>query len=71
MPWITRAILKSIRTRNRLYKTYMNNPNVLNKRKYKKYRNKLTNIIRTSRKMHYSDKLYKVKIKYESNMVYY
>ena len=60
-PWITTAILKSIHARNKLYKIYLNEPNTYNSNKYKKYRNKLTDIIRTSRKMHYSDKLNQVK----------
>ena len=61
MPWITKAILRSLHTRNRLYKTYLNHPTVYNMNRYKKYRNKLTTIIRTSRKMHYAEKLNQVK----------
>ena len=61
MPWITKAILRSIRTRNKLYKAYLKNSTIHNKNKYKTYRNRLTNIIRTSRKMYYSDKLNTVK----------
>ena len=59
-PWITKGIMKSIKTRNRLYKLYLHNPSVLNNNNYKKYRNKLTSIIRTSRKLYYSQKLNKV-----------
>ena len=36
MPWITKAILRSIRTRNKLYKLYLTNPNDTNSSKYKK-----------------------------------
>ena len=61
MPWITKAILRSIHRRNKLYKIYLDNPTIFNSDKYKKYRNKLTSIIRTSRKMHYSEKLNSVK----------
>ena len=61
MPWISKAILRSIHTRNKLYKIYLNNPTVYNTNKYKKYRNKLTTIIRTSRKLYYTEKLNKVK----------
>ena len=56
-PWITRGILKSILTRNRLYKLSLKQPNDVNRKKYKTYRNKLTSIIRLSRKMHFTQKL--------------
>ena len=64
-PWITAGIIKSINTRNKLYKSYLNNPNDTNKAKYIVYRNKLTHIIRNSRKNYYSNKfnLYKNNIK--------
>ena len=61
MPWITKALLRSIHTRNKLYKAYLKNPSIQNKNKYKTYRNRLTNIIRASRKSFYSEKLNKVK----------
>ena len=56
-PWITKEILQSIKTRNKLYKlaiTSQCNENVVS---YKKYRNKLNGLIRLSRKMYYSQKL--------------
>ena len=59
-PWITKGILKSIRTRNRLYKLHLRKPTDTNLETYKKYRNKLTKIIRTSRKLHFSNKLKQV-----------
>ena len=58
-PWITKGLLKSIKTRNRLYKIHIRNPNDTNLNTYKKYRNKLTKLIRLSRKLHFSDKLKK------------
>ena len=61
MPWITKAILQSIHTRNKLYKAFLTNSTIHNKNIYKTYRNKLTNIIRNSRKIYYSDKLSRVK----------
>ena len=57
MPWITKGILCSIHTRNRLYKTSLRHPTFLNKDRYKKIRNKLTTLIRLSRKLYYSNKL--------------
>ena len=53
-PWITRGILQSIKRRNTLYKNSIKNPSQENIDKYKKYRNKLTSIIRCSRKSFYS-----------------
>ena len=56
-PWITRGIIKSISTRNNLYKHALRHPNVENLQKYKRYRNKLTSIIRLSKTMYFSHKL--------------
>ena len=36
LPWITKAILKSIHTRNRLYKIYLKDPTTRNSNRYKK-----------------------------------
>ena len=55
-PWITKGILHSIKTRNKMYKiavTTQHSPNLV---KYKKYRNLLNSLIRLSRKMYYSQK---------------
>ena len=59
-PWITKGILKSIRTRNKLYKKHLNNPTDTSLQIYKTYRNKLTKIIRFARKLHFSNKIKKV-----------
>ena len=56
-PWITHGILNSINTRNNLYKSYIRKPSKQNHERYKQYRNRLTNIIRTSKRMHYSQEL--------------
>ena len=53
-PWITRGILRSIKRRNVLYKRSMKKRSPDNVEKYKKYRNKLTSIIRYSRRLFYS-----------------
>ena len=57
MPWVTSGILRSIHTRNQLYKLSLCKPTQQNKLNYKKYRNKLTTLIRLSRKVYYSNKL--------------
>ena len=51
-PWITKGIITSILNRNRLYKKAINEPCQSNHDKYKIYRNKLTTLIRVSRKMY-------------------
>jgi hypothetical protein len=40
-PWMTRCILKSVKNKNKLYKTLLRNPNNKNRQKYTKYKNKL------------------------------
>ena len=49
--WLTRGILKSIKTKNKLYLHAKRNP--LYKSKYVQYRNKLTTILRKA-KQHYN-----------------
>ena len=41
-PWITKGILISIKTKNKLFKKFVKNNNQMNKANYKKYLNKLT-----------------------------
>ena len=60
-PWITKGILRSIHIRNRLFKLTKTNPSVININKYKRYRNKLTSVIRLARKTYYSNELNKNK----------
>ena len=50
--------MTSIRTRNRLYKNALHEPNCKAKHdKYKKYRHELASLIRLSRKLYYSKKI--------------
>ena len=56
-PWITSAILKSIRRKHKLYLKYTSFPTDSNKLVYVNYRNKLTNLIRVSKKSYYSNLL--------------
>ena len=64
-PWITAGIIKSIKTRNKLYIKFIRHPTEINKSNYIKYRNKLTSLIKISCKKYYSDKFktYKYSIK--------
>lgn len=60
-PWLTKAILKSSKTKNKMYKKLVKN-NFSNKEKiqlYKSYRNKLTHLIAISKKKHYEKLLLK------------
>lgn len=55
-PWITKGIMRSIKTRNKMYKIAITTQCDHDHDKYKKYRNKLNGLIRLSRKMYYSEK---------------
>ena len=41
-PWITKELLTSIKTKNKLFRNYVKNNNQENKINYKKYLNKVT-----------------------------
>ena len=62
-PWMTNGLLKSVKRKNKLYKTFLKNPSGKNETKYKKYKNKLNHIIKISKKIYYEEKF----IKYKSN----
>ena len=49
-PWITKGILNSINRKQRLFRTYISSPSCKNKLIYKRYRNKLNNIMRASKR---------------------
>ena len=56
-PWITSAILTSIRRKNKLYIKFKSSPTDSNKLLLANYRNKLTNLIRVSKKNYYCNLL--------------
>ena len=63
-PWLTNAILNSIKKKNNMYKNYLKNKSKLNEvksksllDKYKKYKNKLQPIIRFTEKKYFADKI--------------
>ena len=56
-PWITKGLMHSIKTRNKLYKAAVTTRCSKSFDKYKKYRNKLNTLIRLSRKMYYSQRV--------------
>ena len=58
-PWLTRGILKSINTKNKLYSQAKRN--LIYKSKYVQYRNKLTTILRQAKQHYYINTLNDVK----------
>ena len=51
---MTNCIAKSLKNKNKLYKTYLNNPCKRNKNLYKRYKNILNHVIKVSKRI-YSD----------------
>ncbi len=60
-PWISRGLLKSINTKNKLYKKYMQKPSEERFNAFKRYRNKLNTLIRKSKKEYYNKRFESVK----------
>ena len=54
-PWLTKGILKSLKTKNKLYKNTLEKPTENSKSKYKQYRNKLNHVIRIAKKRYYNN----------------
>ena len=60
-PWITKGLQKSIKTKSKLYKLFLQNPSFENDSKYKKYRNKLHHLLKLSKKNYYDCKFERAK----------
>ena len=56
-PWPTKGLVKSIRTKAKLYKTFLKNPNTDNENANKTLKNKLTQLIRAAKRIYYDHKL--------------
>ena len=54
-PWISKGILKSIKTKNRLFRTHYRSSDPNKKLIYKKYLNKLTHIKNRSKQLYYEN----------------
>lgn len=54
IPWVTKGILKSRKTKNKLYKKFIKNPNEGNESIYKTYRNKFNKIKNAAKKYYYN-----------------
>ena len=60
-PWLSKGLLKSLRSKNQLYKQFLRNPSVANEAHYKNYKNKLNYSLRIAKKSFYEKKLNEVK----------
>ena len=60
-PWLTKALLKSIKRKNDLYKKYLRVPSMVNASLYKTYKNKLNHTLRLAKRLYYEKKLQDVK----------
>ena len=60
-PWLSKGLLKSIRTKNKLYKQYLSNQSPLYETGYKKYKNKLNHSLRIAKRLYYEKKIDAVK----------
>ena len=56
-PWVTKALLKSIKMKNILYKNFIKSPTTQNKKRFNTYRNKLTSLLRISKRWYINNKL--------------
>ena len=56
-PWLSKGLLRSIKTKNKLYKQYLNDPTLPNELTYKKYKNKLTHSLRIAKSLYYTKRL--------------
>lgn len=55
-PWLSSGLLKSIRTKNKLYNKYVKNPSPITHSVDKKYRNKLNRLLKSTKKEYYHRK---------------
>ena len=52
-PWISPKLFRCIKRKNELYKIFLNNKSPVNENKYKRYRNKVTKLVRKAKKKYY------------------
>ena len=55
-PWISQGLIASIKTRSKLYKQFLRNPNPSSEATYKTFKNKLHILLRTSKRNFYDSK---------------
>ena len=55
--WLSKGLLKSIRTKNKLYKQYLTNQSSHYEIRYKNYKNKLNHSLRIAERTYYEKKI--------------
>ena len=60
-PWFTKGLAKSIRKKNMLYQSFLDNPNSSNENAYKSYKNKLTHSLRVAKRLYYEKQIERLK----------
>ena len=60
-PWLTKALLKSIKKKNVLYKRFLNNPTAQIEFLYKCYKNKFNHSLRVAKRPYYGNKIEEAK----------
>jgi hypothetical protein len=60
-PWLTVGVLNCVKTKNKLYKSFLQKGTWESKHIYNTYKNKLTSIIRCSEKQYYTDRFIAIK----------
>ena len=58
-PWMTHGLLKSCKTKNRLYRKFIKNPTTANKTRFITYRNKFKTVRKRAEKTYYTEEFYK------------
>ena len=58
-PWMSQGLLKSIKTKHKLYKQYFRKPSHNSEKLYKNYRNKLNHSIRFAKRIYYDEQFTK------------
>ena len=56
-PWLSKGLLKSIRTKNKLYRQYLTNQSSHYETRYKNYKNKLIHSLRIAKRIYYEKKI--------------
>ena len=56
-PWLSKGLLKSIRTKNKLYSQYLTNQSSQYEILYRNYKNKLNHSLRTAKRIYYEKKI--------------
>lgn len=56
-PWLSKRLLKSVKSKDKLYKQYLSDSSSKKKALYKEYRNKLNHSLRIAKRLYYGKKL--------------